>query len=303
MTVIIITLALIAIYFAVCSVIADKALAMVTSPVCYDEAYMREYETGHGFTEGINAYDSEWNRSPFTIDRGDAVISGEVIRNPAGTDRVAIICHGHTVNRFADLKYANMFYKLGWHIVVFDERHFGVSTGDISTLGYKESADLAAIIRYTRSVFGEKCGLALHGESMGASAVLMVLDRETPDIVFADCPFMDTEALVKTVLHGMHVPVNTVTWLAKLKAKRRYGYDIKAASPIASVRNSDVPICLFHGDADTLIPCEHSRKLFEACRSEKSELHIFSGANHAWSVIRERERYEEIIGKFIEKCL
>lgn len=303
MTIIIIILALAALYLALCSVIADKALARMITPRQKDETYMRDKETADGFTAGLDAYDNDWEREPFTIDRGDAVISGEVIRNPKGTDRVAVICHGHTANRFADLKYAIMFYKLGWHVVVFDERHFGVSTGDISTLGYKECADLSAIIRYTRSVFGENCTLALHGESMGAATSLMVLDRERPDIVFADCPFMDTEELMKKMLSEVHAPVRTVIWIAKHRAKRLYGYDIEAASPIAAVRNSDVPICLFHGDADTLIPCEHSRKLFEACKNKKSELHIFHGANHAESVISERERYEDILGKFIEKCL
>lgn len=290
------------VYFAVCLVIAVKALGQVITPVCHDEAYMRGCEAEHHFTAALDAYDTQWDRHPFTLDRGDALISGEYILNPAGCPKAAIICHGHTVNRIADLKYALMFYKLGFHIVLFDQRHFGASTGAISTLGYRETGDLAAVIAYTRSVFGEDCAIALHGESMGAATALMVLDREKPDLVIADCPFMDTEALIKKILRQMRVPANTVALLAELVAKHRYGYDIRAASPIRSVAMSDVPICLIHGDSDGLIPCDHSRKLYARCRNQKSELHVFPGADHACSVILDPKRYETIVREFVEKC-
>lgn len=306
MTVIIIAAAGLLIYAVLCFVIAIKCLNMVVKPVCYDEKYMRDYETEHNFQAGLEAYDREWERHEFCIDRGDAVISGEYIINPADSGEkkhVAVICHGHTVNRIADLKYALMFYKLGWNAVIFDERHFGASTGAISTLGYFEADDLAEIIRYARGVFGDDCVLVLHGESMGAATALMVLDRECPDFVIADCPFADTQLLLKKMLRGMHLPVNTVSFIVKLLAKRRYGYELENASPVKAVRKADVPICLIHGDGDKLIPFEHSKMLFEACRNDKSEFHAFSGADHAWSVIREPERYESIVRDFINKCI
>ena len=118
------------------------------------------------------------NTNNFILAKAGADISGEYMMNPAdsGTPRkVAIICHGHTVNRYSDLKYADIFYRAGFSTVIFDERYFGESTGDFCTLGQNEARDVAAIIAYVRQIFGQDCVIGLHGESRGAATALLTL--------------------------------------------------------------------------------------------------------------------------------
>ena len=109
--------------FALLALIAEKCLQMVVNPVRYDVDYVKALETTNGFSDCIEAYETKWQRTPFVLHCASADISGEYMENPAdsGTPRkVAIICHGHTVNRYSDLKYADIFDRAGFRTVIFD---------------------------------------------------------------------------------------------------------------------------------------------------------------------------------------
>ena len=255
------------------------------------------------FPEAFRAWDREWDRQPFTLDVGDAVLSGEYVVNPAGKKRVAIFCHGHTVCRLGEVKYAPLFYGAGWSLLFYDHRYFGRSTGKCCTLGQKESEDLRKIMAFARKVFGEDAAIALQGESMGAATVLYVLDREKPVFVAADCPFGDTVELFRYLLpHWAHLPRWPLMPLAVFLAKRVYGYDMSAVCPIRSVAGSDVPICLFHGEEDRLIPCGHSKKLLAASKNPKSRLHLVPGVRHAAALAGDPEGYRRVLYEFIRDC-
>ena len=75
-----------------------------------------------------------------------------------------------------------------------------------------------------------------------------------------------------------------------------------AVSPIRSVRGSDVPICLFHGEADKLIPSYHSEKLLEASSNPKSRIHLVPGARHAAALAGDREGYARVLREFMQDC-
>ncbi len=255
------------------------------------------------FPEAFRLWDEVWERTPFTLDVGDAVLSGEYVVHPEGKKRVVIFCHGHTVCRLGEVKYAPLFYEMGWSLLFYDHRYFGRSTGKCCTLGQKESEDLRKVMAYARSVFGEDAAIALQGESMGAATALFVLDRERPAFVAADCPFSDTLDLFRYMLpFRTHLPAWPMLPLAALLGRLLYGYDMKRVSPIRSVRISDTPICLFHGEADKLIPCYHSERLLEASKNPKSRMHLVPGARHAAALAGDPEGYARVLHEFMQDC-
>ncbi len=281
--------------------VAETCLKMITHPIRRSEEDMRKAETDDGFADCIDAYENKWERQSFEIENDGAVLSGEIIKNPEGEkDKVAIIAHGHTANRYASLKYADMFYRLGYNVVIYDERYFGRSTGGFCTLGQKEADDLSKVFSLVRERFGQDCRIAVHGESMGAATSLMVLKKEKPQLVVADCPFCDSKRLFdEYVVNNLHVPPVLVIPLVILLGKLQYKYYIREVSPIEAVRNSDVPICFMHGDADKLIDCDHSKQMFKVCKNPKSEMHLFEGAGHAMSVVLHRQLYEKLLRDFV----
>ncbi len=281
--------------------LAEKCLQLVVHPVRYDEAQVREQDVKNGFSAAIEAYERQWKREPFSLGVGDAILSGEIVENPAAEGRRAVIfCHGHTVNRYAALKYADIFYRAGWSLLLYDQRYFGRSTGDCCTLGQKEAEDLARIFAFARERFGPGCRIGLHGESMGAATALLALKRLRPAFVVADCPFADSEELfAQWIRKNLHLPAFPVLPLFEAEARRRYGYLVRETSPAAALRESLTPVCLMHGREDTLIPCSHSEELFALCRNKKSELHLFDGADHAQSIVSDPAGYEKLLLSFL----
>ena len=295
---------LLLIIFIVLYIIAEKCLMLIVKPVIYSAEEMRQQAIDHGFGDCVDAYENVWNREAFTLDSEGVTLLGEIIRNPDPKgNRVAIICHGHTVNRWNSLKYADIFYRRGYHVVIYDERHFGASTGDFCSLGEYESKDLNNVIAYVRELFGKDCFLALHGESMGAATSLLVLRYTDVNLVIADCPFCDSERLfTEYITRNMSIPPILVIPLMEVLARLQYNYHIKETSPMEAVRNSDVPICFMHGIDDTLIACDHSETMIKLCRNPKSRLHLFPGAEHARSIVVDRKRYEELVDDFLRDC-
>lgn len=286
-------------------VATEFCLRMVARPKRWSAMDMRSQEIENGFADCIEAYEKTWHREKVTFERDGVILRGEFIDNPderGERRKIAVICHGQTANRYSALKYADIFYRAGFSALIYDERYFGESGGTCCTLGQEESLDLAEILTQVRQHFGSDCLIALHGESMGAATALLSLRYTNVDLIIADCPFADSELLFRQWL-GNYLPIPPALILPffEFVARTRFGYHVKEASPIAAVREADVPICFMHGDTDTLVPCSHSEELRRACRDGRSELHLFEGADHAQSIVTDRARYESILLSFLRK--
>lgn len=298
-----ILLIVILILLAIDLFIVHKCLQLIMKPYRYTKEGMRQKEIDNGFEDCVIAYEQEWERRPFTLECDKAVLSGEFIDNPdAKEDKVAIVAHGHTANRYASLKYAKIFYDEGYNVVLYDERHFGESSGDVSTLGMKEREDLLKVIGLVKERYGQDCHIALHGESMGAATVLLVLRDIDVDLVVADCPFSDSVRLFREyIVNNLHIPPVTVMTLLIPVAKYIHGYLIEDTAPIKAVESSDVPICFMHGTADKLIDCDHSKQMIKVAKNPLSRLHLFEGSDHAMSIVNNRSRYEKLMKEFINE--
>lgn len=302
-----VVLGVIAIWLALCAVIAARTLKMATKPVAHTLAEMREKQIA---TEHIDMdiYDSKWSKRSFELDGLHGKLRGEVITNPADNGdrkKVVVICHGHTVNRMNSIKYAIVFYKLGFNVIIYDHSYFGESDGKFCTLGYYERHDLSTVIDFVRQSFGQNCILALHGESMGAVTVLTELGvRSDIDLVVADCPFSNTLGYYSELFTKLtHLPSFPIVEMTGIIAKIKYGYDYAKCNPIDDVKESSVPICFIHGKADDYIYPHHSVDLYNACGNRLSELHLVDGAKHACSHMADSEGYYSIVKSFVDKVL
>lgn len=304
--IIIVLLALVILYLGISFIISIFLSNVLMKANRRTFEYMEDFDTNNGFKSAYDDYRNVWDRHPFNLDINGVKIDGEYIVNPASTGakkKVAIICHGHTVNRAPSLKYGQIFYKLGYNIIVFDERYFGKSTGKYCTLGYMESKDISEIIKYARTIFGEDAFICTHGESMGAASELLALKYEKPAFVVADCPFADTEMLsLKLAKNMVHFFGPAAIAIGRLVCMSRFkGYDFRKVNPIEAVVESDTPICFIHGANDNYIPCSHSEIMFKQVKNPLSELHLIPGADHAMSIATDAKEYEKIVTDFVKK--
>ena len=297
----------VALWLAVCAVIANDMLRRATRPHRHSIQVMRERQLANEHID-LDTYDNVWQKQQFTLNGLHGKLWCEQIINPADNGqrrRVAVICHGHTVNHINAIKYATIFYNMGFSIVTYDQCYFGNSEGNFTTLGYYERHDLSTVLDYTRNTFGQDCVIALHGESMGAVTVLDVLAlRSDIDLVIADCPFgTNFGYYCELYTHLTKLPPFPVVEMSKSLAKLKFGYKFDDCNPIDAVKQSNVPICFIHGKDDDLINCHHSVDMYNVCNNPQSELYLVDGARHACSHMVDNKAYADIVKNFVNKVL
>lgn len=280
-------------------------LLLVAKPPRFQDEFTRSYERKIHHVD-FSDYDVRWKREPFSLPMNGFFMQGETIINPVSNkeqNKVVIICHGQTMNRLSCIKYGQIFYRLGYHLVIFDARYFGKSVFPFSSLGYFEQKDLLALIQFTKKRFGENAFIGLHGESMGAATALLSSEH-SPNIRFivADCPFSNLDRLCRyAVHHRLHLPGLLIVRIANQITKMLWHFDYRQVSPFDSVRRTNIPICFIHGKKDSFIPSSMSEEMFHQCQNPDSELHLVEGATHAQSYLQDSMKYEKMVDDFVHK--
>ena len=218
-----------------------------------------------------------------------------------------ILCHGYRGSGIRDFCGGLMLaLKSGCNVILIDERSHGKSDGNTITFGIKERYDVREWIRYANSRFGDTCPIILTGISMGGATVLMASDLDLPSNVvgiIADCPYSSPKEIIMHFCKSFKMPAKLVYPFAYLGALIYGRFNVHKSSAYQSVQNTNIPILLIHGESDTLVPCDMSRKLYNACKSEKKHLYTFKDAEHGMSYIVDNEKYESAYNEFIALCL
>ena len=222
----------------------------------------------------------------------------QLLKNPEPTDRYVIFTHGNTDNHIGSLKYVQMYMGLGYNCIVYDMRGHGEDKPTFCTYGKLESKDLAELVKDTRKRYPELIQLGLHGESLGGSTTIEALALK-PEIDFAvsDCAFANVESVVVQKFKTLHVPVFLVP-LVNVGIRVLYGYSIYDMRPIDALDGNAVPILFMQGDADTTVPPQSARDLYERATGVR-ELHYIAGADHAESILVAPDEYRETVTAFL----
>lgn len=217
---------------------------------------------------------------------------------------IIIFFHGY---RCSGLRDGNGIFlygrKLGFNVLLVDQRAHGKSEGKTITFGIKERYDCAAWIDYMIERFGESQKIYLCGLSMGGATVLMAANIGLPKNVvgiMADCPYSSPKAILCSVIKQMGFPAKATYWFARLSARLIGGFDTEETSAIEAVKESEIPILILHGDADDFVPCSMSIDCQLACEKQV-QLKLIKGAGHGMSHCVDTDSYEEAVYAFFKK--
>lgn len=194
-------------------------------------------------------------------------------------------------------------FQVGHSALLVDQRACGKSEGNKITFGIYESRDCHSWISYVQQRFGQQRKLILCGISMGAATVLMAAGRPLPPAVagvLADCGYTSPRDIIREVIRQMKLPPKLCYPFVRLAARLFAGFDLEEDSPIEAATRCQVPVIFFHGESDDFVPCEMSRRNFEAC-SAKKELVTVPGAGHGLSYFLEPERYLQAVRDFFRE--
>lgn len=217
---------------------------------------------------------------------------------------VVLMFHGYRSSCLRDGMGAFRFTEeCGYNILMVDQRAHRMSGGKTITFGVKERYDCLDWIQHIRETNGNDTKMILIGLSMGASTVLMASGLELPSNVvgvIADCGYSSPKEILQFVIKGMKLPVSLAYPLVRMSAKIYGRFDPDSASATEALKSAKVPILFIHGEADSFVPCEMSRKNYEVCASKK-ELFTVPGAEHGMSYMTDTPKYIEKFKGFLIK--
>lgn len=194
--------------------------------------------------------------------------------------------------------------KSGFNTLLIDMRAHGESQGHTITFGIRERKDILSWIDYATKRFGNT-PIFLVGVSMGAATVLMASELNLPDSVkgiIADSPYDSPLDIIADTCRERNLNPKFMTPFIKLAACVFGRFRLGSADATTAVAHTKIPILLIHGEEDTIVPCEMSRKIYRNCHGY-AELHTFPFAGHGLSYMADNARYERIVSEFIAKAM
>ncbi len=247
---------------------------------------------------------------PFT----DVTYTSSLGANPAwlieGDDPTwVLLVHGNGLTRRDVLKPVPAIVASGHPAMVITYRNHPLAPADPSgrlQYGLTEWEDLEAAVEYALDAGAED--VVLVGYSMGGGIVTNFLYESSLASrvrgVVLDAPMLDFGATVdlgasnrSLPVVGLPIPV-TLTSAAKWFAALRYDLDFDELDYLDRVDEISVPILLFHGVADDLVPIATSEALAEALPDLVTYFPV-EEARHLQSWNLEPAEYERLLVDFL----
>lgn len=214
---------------------------------------------------------------------------------------IELMMHGYRGNSRRDLcGGVNRAFEVGHNVLLIDQRASGNSEGNVISFGINESRDALTWLDYLQKQFGKDAKVILTGVSMGASTVMMCIERGLPKCVkgiLADCGYSSTKDIIKKVIKEMHLPADILYPFVKLGAKLYGKFDLEEIVPLEAVKKSPVPILFAHGDVDDFVPYSMSVECYNACTSKK-RLVTIKDAGHGLCYPVARDEYVKELTEF-----
>ena len=261
--------------------------------------YVEKIKKGRAYAESLPC------ENVYITSRDGLRLHARYYENNPESNRIIVLAHGYKSSGFSDFSCAfEMYREMGFNFLMIDQRAHGESEGKYICFGVKERYDVADWCDYLVDRFGDGVEIVLDGMSMGCTTV--ILAAALPDIsknvcgVIGDCGFTDPYTEIAHVAKSdFHLPPFPAVHALWGTCRLRAGFGFRDASTVEAVKNISVPILFVHGEADDFVPCENSRRNFEACTSEKKRIFTVPGATHGVSFLVDEEGCRRAITEFM----
>jgi fermentation-respiration switch protein FrsA (DUF1100 family) len=176
-------------------------------------------------------------------------------------DRTLLYLHGNAGNIGDRVEKIRFLQKIGWNVLAFDYRGYGMSQGSPSIEGILE--DGRAAVRFLTDKIGiPNDQIILFGESLGGAVAVEIAAEEPVAAVILESTFTSLRELAHAV----------------------YRFLPEAATPDVYrsqdlIRRSKAPVLVIHGTEDEVVPFPMGKKLFEAAPHPKRFFSV-PGAHH-----------------------
>src|SRR5699024_1714412 len=137
------------------------------------------------------------------------LLRADLIEHNSPRKKAAIIVHGFRKEKLDMRQFAKLYHDIAYHVLLIDDRGHGKSEGGYYAFGGHDRLGIVSWIRVLTVDFHIE-DIILHGNSMGAAAVLMTSGEALPEQVkgiIADSSFTTmTDELTHQLKHLYRMP-------------------------------------------------------------------------------------------------
>lgn len=219
-----------------------------------------------------------------------------------GYDKTVMVLSGRTESLRYGYYFAIPYAKNGCNVFVMDPRGHGLSDGEFNTVGFEESRDIVAWVRFLQEEFGVR-SIIFHGICIGAAGGVFALTlRGCPDCVdgiVTEGMFPNFGESMKNHLIERKKPVLFLFGLIDGWMKHYTGHSMKFG-PIDVIEKVNCPLLMLHSKEDIYSTPKYAQKLFDLAGASHKELVWFEKGRHSMLRITDTELYDSSISHFLD---
>lgn len=218
--------------------------------------------------------------------RDDVRLYGTLIKASEDSRLCVMLIHGiGDRSIYQAEKIAKYYHDKGVHVFLTDQRGYGLSKGEYTTYGSRESLDHMMWIDSLKKELGHDVRIILHGISMGAATTLLMCERKLPRNVkgvILDSSFSTVNGMIKNTFVRKHRPEKFYYFLYKMACFNKNAYDPERTNPIEGAKKLNLPVIFAHTIDDSIVPCEMTEEMYDVCPSINKRLVLVPGDNHSF---------------------
>ncbi len=220
-----------------------------------------------------------------------------------GSDKSVIIIPGRCESLMYSYYFAPPYQQSGYNVLVIDTRAHGKSGGKFNTIGYKESTDVIAWIKFLEKNFNQK-KFFIHSICVGTStAMIAMTSNECPKsvvgLVSEGC-FVSFRESYKTHMIYENRPLFPVLDLIMIYIRKYTGAKLTAQAPIKLVKNLPYRVLFLFGRQDVFSRPPKSQKLFDKTNAKEKKIVWFDKGAHSHLRINNTKEYDRAIIDFVD---
>lgn len=213
-----------------------------------------------------------------------------------------ILLHGFAVDKSDLIDVALLFYQNGYSVLLLDFRAHGKSGGNRCSLGFYETQELDAAVRFLKK--RGSAGIGIMGFSMGGTVALLAASRnEDIDAIISDSAYLSFKTAVRDFASAYYrIPYFPFIPLIVWFAGKRLGFDppdLDLSRHLPSI--APRPILIIHSIDDREITVSNAHLIYQYARPPK-ELWLVKEGGHLGACHTRRGAYEHRILSFFDRA-
>jgi pimeloyl-ACP methyl ester carboxylesterase len=195
---------------------------------------------------------------------------------------------------------ARELHDMGCDTLLIDFRGCGGSSGNATTIGFKEADVVIAAVRFAREEFAPD-RVILFGDSMGAAAVIRAasLEPKLADGLIIAAPFDRLLSTVENRFVAMNLPPFPFARLICFWGGVQHGYWAFDHDPARYATTIHLPVLHIHGAHDPRVTTGQAESLFDHFAGPK-RFALFENTGHASHLHVDRAKWMREVQGFVE---